>query len=313
VNRLACAGRCLRNSAELFLFTALLVCGIHVHPAQAGNAPFHLRIGFSGQAFVNVPKDDIKVAVKVLTRKIAKKSVESAEAHIYDSTVDIDRDLRLKKVDLVILEAEEFIHLRSHEPLEPVMSSVFNKNHEVELLLLVRKNSGINRVSDLKNKSILLPSKTSQFGLIYHTWIETLVMKEGLKSTGDFFSSFSETRNASHAVMPVFFGKSDSCVISRQAFEITSELNPQIGRELKAIAQVGRLAAGIIAFRQDLPEELKQVIRNALLTLHEDQEGRQMFVLFQLSGLIPFRPEYLKGTEALYLEHRKLKGRFAAR
>jgi hypothetical protein len=49
------------------------------------------------------------------------------------------------------------------------------------------------------------------------------------------------------------------------------------------------------------------------MTLHEDPEGQQMFVLFQLSRLTPFRPEYLKGTEALFAEHRKLKARLVKR
>lgn len=38
-----------------------------------------------------------------------------------------------------------------------------------------------------------------------------------------------------------------------------------------------------------------------------------IFVLFQLTRLAPFRPEYLKATEALYAEHRNLKTRMANR
>jgi ABC-type phosphate/phosphonate transport system substrate-binding protein len=109
--------------------------------------------------------------------------------------------------------------------------------------------------------------------------------------------------------MSVFFRKVDGCVVPRQSFEVTSELNPQIARELKTISRIDRLTGGIIAFRQELPEERKQKIRQALMTLHEDQEGHQMFVLFQLDRLTPFRPEYLKGTETLYAEHKKIKAR----
>jgi len=69
------------------------------------------------------------------------------------------------------------------------------------------------------------------------------------------------------------------------------------------------LVGGIIAFRQDLPEERKQKVKKALMTLHEDQEGRQMFILFQLNSLTPFLPENMIGTDALYAEHRKLKAR----
>ncbi|OQA10927.1 MAG: ABC transporter, phosphonate, periplasmic substrate-binding protein [bacterium ADurb.Bin374] len=89
------------------------------------------------------------------------------------------------------------------------------------------------------------------------------------------------------------------------------ELNPQIGRELTVIERLPKLVGGIIAMRRDLPEVHKQKIRQALLTLHEDQEGKQLFVLFQLKKLVPYRPEYMRATEALYAEHRTLRQRNA--
>jgi len=281
--------------------------------AMAESDPYHLRIAFSNKAFVSVPKEDIRVAVQVLTKKVARKSDISAESRIIENTSEIEKDLKAKKVDLIAVSPEEFIQIRGRMPLEPVMVTVDNKSHEVELLLLARKDSGINRVADLKNRSIALPSKTSQFGAMYQIWSETLIMKEGVGSLGAFFSAVVETRNASQAVMPVFFRKIDACVVSSRSFELASELNPQIARELKVIARIGKLCGGIIAQRGDLPEEIKLKIRRALTTLHEDQEGRQMFVLFQLNRLTPFRPEYLWATEALYSEHRSLKLHIARR
>ena len=82
---------------------------------------------------------------------------------------------------------------------------------------------------------------------------------------------------------------------------------------MKVIARIGRLMGGIVAFRQDLPAERKQKVRQALLTLHEDQEGRQMFMLFQLSRLTPFLPESLARIEALYAEHQSLRTKLVKR
>jgi len=302
---------CLR--AGCIALVALVAWNIQAFAAMAESVPNHLRIVFSSKAFVSVPKEDISVAVQVLTKKVAKKSDISAESRIIENTAEIEKDLKAKKVDLIAVSPEEFIQIRARVPLEPVMVTVDNKSHEVELLLLARKDSGINRVADLKNKTIALPSKTTQFGAVYQVWTETLIMKEGTGSLGAFFSSVMETRNSSQAVMPVFFRKADACVVSSRSFEIASELNPQIARELKVIARIGKLCGGIIAQRGDMPDELKLKIRQALTTLHEDQEGRQMFVLFQLNRLTPFRPEYLWATETLYSEHLSLKLRIARR
>lgn len=301
------------NGRVTILIVTLAVCLAAASTVMADSDPFHLRIGFSSGAFVSVPREDIRIAVQVLSQKLARKTVGSAESRIYDASIEVENDLKAGRLDVVALTPEEFIHLRTHTALEPAMTTVSGKNHQVELLLLARRDSGLNGIADLKRRTIALPSRASQFGSTYHIWLETLVMKRGESSPERFFSSLRETRNASQAIMPVFFHKIDACVVSGQAFQVTSELNPQIARELKVIARINHLTGGIIALRQDLPEERKQRIRQALMTLHEDQEGRQMFVLFQLDRLTPYHPDHLKGLEALHGEHRSLRARMVKR
>lgn len=281
--------------------------------AAGDGAPFHLRIGFSGKSFVNVPRDDIKVAVQVLSRKIAKKTVGSAESKIYDIDAEIERDLKSKMLDVVALTPEEFLHLRESRLLEPAMTTVSGNSHEFKMLLLARKDSRFRRIADLKKKQLSMPSTTAQYGSLYQTWVTTLVMREGASSPQVYFSSIRETRNAPQALMSVFFRQADACIVTDQTYALTSELNPQIARELVTLASYDRLAGGVIAIRRDLPEERKQRVRQALTNLHEDQEGRQMFVMFQLSRLIPFRPDHLKGMEALNAEYHSLRARMVRR
>jgi phosphonate transport system substrate-binding protein len=282
--------------------------------SHAGEADkFHVNIGFSSRVFVNVPKEDIRIAVQVLSQKVARKTVGTAESRIYETDSEFERALKTKKLDVLAFTPEEFLQLRGQFPLEPIMVTESGKSHELELLLLTRKDSGISRFAELKNRTIALPSEISQFGTIYHSWLENLTMKEGARSPSTFLASLIETHGASKAIMLVFFRKSDACIISRNSFEVSNELNPQLSRNLKVIASMGKLVAGIVAIRQDLTSERKQKIRHALLTLHEDTDGKQMFVLFQLTRLAEFRPEYLKATEALLAENSALKKRFSSR
>lgn len=297
----------------LIPLTLSLACHRPSWGADGEGAPFHLRIGFSEKSFVNVPRDDIRVAVQVLSRKVAKKSVGSAESKIYDSQAEMERDLKTKTLDVVALTPEEFINLREGRLLEPLMTTMSGNSHEFRLLLLARKDSRFRRVADLRRRQLSIPSSTAQYGSMYQTWLTTLVMREGASSPQAYFSSIRETRNAPQALMSVFFRQADACIVTDQTYALTSELNPQIARELVALASYDRLAGGLVAIRHDLPEERKQRVRKALATLHEDQEGRQMFVMFQLSRLIPFRSDHLKGMESLSAEYQNLRARMVRR
>ncbi len=268
---------------------------------------FHLRVGLSSRTFVNVPSEDIKVAIKMLSQKVARKTMGSAESRIYDSTQEIERDLKARTVDILALMPEEFFYLKKRTPLEPLAITAFDSGNSVEILLLTRKESSISGIEDLRNRTIVMPAKIRQNGTLYYVWIETLLLREGVQEMGQFFSSVVEARSASQILPPVFFRKADAGVVISDTFNVACELNPQIGRELKVIARIKGLVGGIIAARHDQPEERKQRVKQALLTLHEDPEGKQMFVIFQLNRLVPYRPEYLKATEALLAEHRELK------
>jgi ABC-type phosphate/phosphonate transport system substrate-binding protein len=298
---------------RVFLLISLAFISLCRESRAGDGGKFHLNIGFSSRVFVNVPREDVKVAIQVLARKIAVKTVGSADARVYESDFEIERALKGKTLDMVALMPEQFIHMREQTPLEPIMVTATGNSSELELLLLARKDSGVSRFADLRNRTIALPAENSQLGAIYRSWLDNLAMKEGAKSAPAFFSSITETRGASPAVMSAFFRKSDACIVSNNAFDVLNELNPQLARDLKVIAKIGKLVGGLIAVRQDLPNERKQKVRQILKTLHEDPDGKQVLLLFQLSGIREFQPENLKATVALLAENRELKKRFASR
>lgn len=297
--------------AQASIFTLLTVFASCCSAKAAEPSLFHLNIGFSSRAFVNVPPEDIKIAVRILAGKVARNTIGSADSKIYDSPADIEQDFRAKKLDTIALTPDEFIKLENRVLLDPIMVTATSKGHEVELLLMVRKDSGIRSFGDLRNRRLAIAEKESRYANMYSIWLETLIMRKGLSGDARFFSAVTETKKPSQALMQVFFRKADACIITGQLLDVSVELNPQIGRELTVIERLPKLAGGIIAMRRDLPEVYKQRLRQALLTLHEDQEGKQLFVLFQLKKLVPYRPEYMRATVALYAEHRTLRQRNA--
>lgn len=292
------------------LFGALIILAPAILWSTAGTAKEtvqQLNIGYSSRSFVNVPREDIRVAVCMLSEKVARRAASAAESRIYDSISEMARDLKNRKLDVVAVPPDEFLNLKRHASIEPVMMTATNKSHEVEVLLLVRNDSSIRSLKDLRNRTIVVPAKTAQYGSVYQIWLETILARHGLPSINAFFSSVREAQTASQALMPVFFRTADACVATGQVFNLAAELNPQIGNDLRVIAETGKLAGGIIALRKDLPKHRKDKIREALLSLHEDPEGRQLFLLFQLESLIPYRPEYMKETEAFLDEYHRLR------
>jgi ABC-type phosphate/phosphonate transport system substrate-binding protein len=296
-------------AAEIIALSGFIRCD----PCNATGNSFHLSIGFSTRGHPNANLEDARAAVNLLTRKIVGRNSWTGESHSYDSLTEMERDIRDKKVQLLGLQADEYLELRKKIPIDPIMVTIGDRNFELGLLLLVRKDSGIRTLRDLKNRSIVVTKRSSQYGNLNHVWLETLLMREGILESDRFFSTVKEVQTVKQVVMPVFFRQADACIVTRQVFELSVELNPQLGNQLTAIANIDKLAPGILVIDRILPEDIRQKLKQTLLTLHESPDGQQMMMLFQVKKLVPFRPEYLKATEALFSEYRERRKPIAGR
>jgi ABC-type phosphate/phosphonate transport system substrate-binding protein len=289
------------------IISLLMACAIFPVMCAGAEDGSKLRIGFTGSVFQDVSNTDIKAAVSVLIQKVAWQHFGKGESRFYENLSEMAMDLKNRKIEVFATPVEEFMELRKQSPIVPILVSTYDNGTGTDLLLLVRKDSGIRSIRDLRGKTIVMPMRNPRCLDMHTAWLETLVMEEGSKGIATFFSSVKETRTAAKAVMPVFFRQADACIVTRQVFDLTAELNPQISRELTIISRKEKLSQGIIAIDRRLSEETREKIRQAFLTLHQTPEGQQLLMLFKVRKLVPFVPDYMKGTEALYAEHSRQK------
>jgi ABC-type phosphate/phosphonate transport system substrate-binding protein len=302
-----------QGPAATMICALVLLCSMVFSTRSHAEDDFHFSLGYTGSAYLETTNKDIKAAVSVLIQKITWKSFDKSEAQYYDNISEMAAALKSGKIQVMCGAPEEFMKLRALTPLDPILITASGSGNETELLLLVRKDSGIRSLLDLKNKSIVMPARNTSVDNMFQVWIETLLMRAGYSSSETFFSSLKENRSTSRGIMTVFFRQADACVVTRQLFNLSTELNPQIGRELVPIARINKLSQGIISVDRRLPVNLREKIKQAFLAVTESPEGKQLLMFFQISRMIPFRPEYLTATEALFTEHQRLKTRFGRR
>lgn len=254
------------------IFCLVITCSIF--PVTCANAEDNskLRIGFTGSAFQDVTNTDIKAAVSVLIQKVAWQQFGKAESHFYETLTEMVMDLKNRKIDVLATPAEEYMEMKKQLPLDPLLITASDNGSEMELLLLVRKDSGIRTFRNLRGRTIVIPLKNPRCLDMYTAWLESMSIEEGSKGIDTYFSSAKETRTVAKAVMPVFFRQADACVVTRQVFDLTVELNPQINKDILIIARKGKLSQGVIAVDRRLPEATREKVKQAFLTLHQTRK-----------------------------------------
>jgi len=280
---------------------------------QWDGLPTTLRVGFSARVFPDVDQRDAQVAMELWTRELARgMGIKTTPiTKIYKNPDDLLEAVKRGDLTVVTLPAIEYLQIRDRAPMNPIIVASSNAGNARQYALIVRRGSGIRSISDLRDKTIILPSSSKNEAS--HIWLHVLLLKEVKQDRTLFFRKVFESSAASKSILKVFFHQADAAIVSRGALETGAELNPQVGRELAVIAESKPLHGDITCVPTMVSEKLKRTIMNSALHLHETTTGKQIFTLFQIDRVIPYQASYLEGLIALLREQAKLQSKSALR
>jgi phosphonate transport system substrate-binding protein len=298
---------CCRALIPLLLFMLLAV----TPRAASGTEVLHTSVAFSKSTFLNVSKDQAQSIAALWTNIVAGKWGSTSNTRICSTLAEIETDIRSKKIDLVVLLSAEYLELREKVPLEPLFIPTKGKNLYDRLVLVVRKDSGSRSLTDLKGKTLLQQTDLSSDRR--SLWLDTLLMRQGVRNPARFFSSAQKMTKPSTSIFAVFFRKADACIVTRRSLRVMAELNPQLSRDLLVLEESPPWPTSIIAVRKGLPVQHRETIQEVLGTLEQSTQGKQLLTLFRMDSLVSFRPEYLTQMEGLFRENRDLKLHLAKR
>jgi len=264
------------------------------------------RVGFSARVFPDVDQRDALVAMELWARELALGIGirVSPQTVIYKNTSDLLNAVKRGELTIVTLPAVEYLQIRDKAPMTPSIVAANNVGKGRQYVLIVRRDSGIKSVMDLRGRSISLLSESKhEVSLI---WLDVLLMKSGYRDRDTFFRQVRESTSSSQAIMGVFFKQSDAALVRRSALETSMALNPQTGKQLAIIAESKSLHGDVTCIPAKVDGQMRRLIENTALHLHERTVGKQIFTLFQIDQAIPFNPAYLDGIVELLRERDRL-------
>lgn len=279
--------------------TAEPTSGEHLTAKPLVPAPLHF--GLTASTFRGVNPNDAEAALRLLAQTIGKQQGYSiaTSTRIFEDTKSCETEINKGGLTLVILDALEYLSMNI-----PGMEPAFVHREQgvilKEFLLLVRRDSGINTLADLKDKEILLLSSRS--GSLTTTWLDVLLRENGLEPSKRFFARIQSESKPSMAVLPVFFGTKPACIVDRLSFQTMVELNPQVGQKLKPLAVSEPYLDSItcIPWKIKTTQQARLDLIRSLRDLHLEPAGRQIMTLFKVDQLVPFKEEYLTEVRQLW-------------
>jgi phosphonate transport system substrate-binding protein len=254
-----------------------------------------MRIGFTQSCFVGVNQNDAEAAFKVFLLTVGRRygyHVKS-QTTIYSDEALFEKAIRDRFINLVIVDSWKYLAMNVGSFVQPTFVASDHGRVGNNYLLLSRRGGKTNSLTQLRGGHILrLETANASTGVF---WLETLLQAKKLGTFDSFFGGIEVVNKPSAALLPVFFGKKDACLVTQSSFDVMRELNPQIGKELQELASSELFTDIVICLSRDdwTSDKGKADLIKALGELHLEPEGQQILSLFKINQLIPFEEPYL--------------------
>jgi len=160
--------------------------------------------------------------------------------------------------------------------------------------IFVRKDSKINNIEELKNKTILFGGgKMAMQSYIAAKWL----LQQGGLNNGDYIEKFAI--NPPNAIISTYNRQADAAGAGDLILQLDS-VNKQIdASKLKSLASTEQLAQLPWAIKGSIDKPLKHKVQTLLSNLHESEAGKSLLTSARLSSLKP-------ATDSDYEQHRKI-------
>ena len=269
-----------------FISTILVAAGVVTLPALVQSSGRPLILGIFPRRNVKLTYNLFSPMAKYLSEQLGLEvKIETAK-----SFKQFWENVKQRRYDIV--HFNQYHYIVSHDAYGYDVISVNKELGEATISgsLIVRKDSGINNILDLKGKTILFGGgKRAMQSYISATW---LLRKGGLKE-GDYIEKFAI--NPPNTLISTFFKRADASGSGDGVMKLDNVRKRIDMSQLKILSKTKPMVHLPWALKRELPNELKLKIQNLLDNLHNNSDGRKVLKFASLDALVPAKDSDFDG------------------
>ena len=257
--------------------------------------PGRLIFAFQRQKDPAALKEDAEAVGSLLSDRL-KIPVDVVVPTSYGATVQA---LISNRAHVAYLSSLPFLLAEKEAGVEILLVEERSGKGIYDSVLVVRADDPIQNVEGLRGKRMAFTSPTSASGYVFplSRFVEAGVLKKGEKPD-QFFASTTFAGGYDRALLAVINGQADCAAVSDYTMEgpsVDKYLNASQRAKLKIIDRIPNVPTHLIAIRSDLPQDLKNQIKDTLLQLSKDQPERLKDV-YGASTLVEPKGDHVSGT-----------------
>ncbi len=147
-------------------------------------------------------------------------------------------------------------------------------------LVITRKEKHYKSLLDFKGKTYAFSDPKSNSGSLVPTYN---LLKRGLKPD-EFFKPVIYTYSHYESILAVYKGFVEGASVDSIVYEQVLKLDKSIGKEIKVVEKYGPFPITPFVYRRGLDTTIVKKMRDALLEMNKEKEGKKVLSLLGISG-----------------------------
>ncbi len=162
--------------------------------------------------------------------------------------------------------------------------------------IFVRKDSGIMTVDDMKGKIMAFVEQATTAGYVFPL---SYLQLHGVEKYQDFFKEYYFTGSHDASISAVLSGNADIGAAKNTVFDHFLETNPRARREIVILASSLAVPSNGLCVSKDMDTELKNKLKNTLLRMKEDNEGKKVLKVLRALDFVETNKEDYEVVEKM--------------
>jgi hypothetical protein len=273
---------------------------------RAGNESKLLRVAVSVETLAGANINDARAAYQVwiseITHEYEHPTAEPVPG-VFIPSQELIRGIRQGTIDCYGVTALEFTEVAELTDPDALVLQDYLADG-MEYVLLVHSSSRFNKLGDLRGAQVLTHFHRDM--VLLPAWLSTMLAANNLPAPERFFGNLDSRGTLNQVVLPVFFRRADGACLARRSWETAVELNPQLGRDLRALEVSPKIIPIAIGFRRGCNANSRKLLVNSMLTISNSAAGKQISALYQARGFVARPTSVMKSTVEMVRQFERL-------
>lgn len=271
---------------KLFVFTFtifLLLAAMSVNGQQESTDDLQSYPDIGGEVLrlVIIPEKNVfeqRRRYKFITDYLSKKLEMAVLVEVMNNYGDICDAFLEGRADAGFFGSFSYVLTRAKASIEPLARPVWlNEESTYRGYIISRKDSSINTVEDMQDKSLILVDRATTAGYIFPMYF---FKYSGISNIDDYFAKLIFAGSHDAASWAVYNGEAEVGGVKNHIYNAMAEEYPDFNEQMQVLVESPEVPSNGLAVRSSLNPALKSRLKSLFLRLHKNEEGQQVLKHF---------------------------------